>query len=234
MDRRRALVVGGRVVVGLLVPTALYYLLRVLGASVYLALVGSTLVSALPSLWALLRRRRASALSLYFTVMLLGSLVVTAIPGSTRFLLAREAILTAVTGVWFAVSARAARPLAYAFSRPLLEGRLHWPGQWEQLWSLSPAFRRMWRVSSVMYGVGLLLDAALRVFLAYTRPPDTVPALGVVVTVVTVVTLNVVVHGYYVLCRVHDPRSPLRQAAASAFREPVEGPRERLTDSGNG
>jgi hypothetical protein len=217
MNRRRTLLVIGRIAVGLLVPTALYYLVRALGASVYIALVVSTLVSAAPSLWALLHGRRANALSLYFTVMVLGSLVVTAIPGGTRFLLAREAILTAVTGLWFAVSAGAARPLAYTFSRPLLEGRLHWPAQWEQLWAVSPGFRRMWRISSVMYGVGLLIDAGLRVLLAYTRPPDTVPALGLVLSVGTVVVLNVVVHGYYVLCRVHDPRSPLRRAASAAL-----------------
>jgi hypothetical protein len=213
---RRTLLVAARVAVGLLVPTALYYLLRAVGVSVYLALVVSTLVSAAPSLWALLHRRRANALSLYFTVMVLGGLVVTAVPGGTRFLLAREAIMTAVTGVWFVASVRAERPLSYAFTRPLLEGRLHWPEGWEQLWTLSPAFRRMWRISSIMYGVGLLLDAAVRVVLAYTQPPDTVPALGLVVTVVTVVVTNVVAHGYYVLCRVHGPRSPLLRLAAEA------------------
>lgn len=213
--RTRLLVLAARVALGLLLPTALYYALRLAGVSVYLALVISTLTSALPSVVALLRHRRVDPLSLYLTVMVLGGLLVTAIPGGTRFLLARESIMTGVTGLWFAVSVRAARPLAYTFSRPLLEGRLHWPSQWEQLWVRSPAFRRMWRISSVVYGVGLLLDAALRVVLAFTRPPDTVPALGLVVTVVTVVVTNIVAHGYYVLCRVHDPRSPIRASAAT-------------------
>lgn len=97
----------------------------------------------------MVRHRRVDGVSLYFTVMTLGALVVALVPGSTRFLLAREAILTAVTGVWFVVSTRGSRPLAYAFTGPPLEGRFRWPTDWGALWSVSPRFRRMWRISSL-------------------------------------------------------------------------------------
>ena len=213
--RRRVLTVGARVLLSLLVPGALYYLLRALGQSVYLSLVVSTVLSALPAVVTFLRHRRVDGFSTYVTAMLLGGLAVSLVPGSTRFLLAREAVMTGVTGVWFLVSAggRSRRPLAYLFSRPLLEGRLRWPGQWDQLWEVSPLFRRLWRVSSVLWGLGLLADAAARVVLAYTVRPDLVPALGVGLYVATVVVLNLVVTLYQVRSRVHDPRSPLRQAA---------------------
>jgi len=216
--RRRVLRVGARVVLSLLVPSALYYGLRALGQSVYLSLVVSTVLSALPALWTFVRHRRVDGVSTYVTAMMLGGLVVSLVPGSTRFLLARESVMTGVTGVWFLVSAgaRSRRPLAYLFTRPLLEGRLRWPGQWDQLWEVSPPFRRLWRVSSVLWGLGLLADAAARVVLAYTVRPDLVPALGVGLYVATVVVLNVVVTLYQVRSRVQDPRSPLRQAATSA------------------
>ena len=208
-----------RVGAGLALPSATFYVLRFAGVGLYLALVSSTLVSAVPALVDLVRGRRPSGLSTYVTAMTLGGLVVVLVPGSTRFLLARESIMTGVTGVWFLAGIRAARPLAYQFTRPLVEGRWHWPDRWEELWEVSPRFARMWRVSSVLFGVGLLLDATLRVVLAYTVRPDLVPALGLALYVVTLIVLNVVVNVYYIRCGVFDPRSPLRRGTVRAEAE---------------
>lgn len=212
---RRVMSVVLRAAVGLAVPSALYYMLRAFDQSIYLSLVVSTLLSAVPALWALVRGRKVDRLATYLTTMTLGGLAVTLVPGDTRFLLAKESVMIAVTGIWFLLSTRVGgRPLAYVVSRPLLEGRLRWPEDWEQLWTVSVRFRRMWRVSSLLWGLGLLVDAGGRVVLAYTMPPDLVPALGVALYLVTVVVLNVVVNVYYVLSRVHDPRSPLRRGDA--------------------
>ena len=68
----------------------------------------------------------------------------------------------------------------------------------------------MWKVSSVMYGVGTLLDAVLRVVFAYTLPPDVVPGLGTALVAVTTIVLMVMTNVYYVICRVQDPRAPMR------------------------
>jgi hypothetical protein len=206
--------VAARLLVGLAIPTALYYTLRALGVSIYASLVVSTLVSAAPGLWSLVRHRRFDGLSVYFSAMMLGGLGVTLLPGSTRFLLAREAVMTGVTGIWFLVSIGVAKPLAYQFTRPLMEGRLRWPDDWDGLWLRSSRFRRMWRVSSALFGLSLLADATVRVVLAYTVDPDRVPALGLALYVGTALLVNVVVNVYYVLCRVHDPRSPLRRGDA--------------------
>lgn len=214
MTARRLLGLVTRAAIAFGAPTAAYYVLRWAGAGVYLALVASALVSAVPALVTLVRERRLDGLSTWFTAMVLGALVISLLPGGTRFLLAKEAVLTGVTGIWFLASTVRGRPLTYLLTRPLLEGRLRWPPDWESLWAASPAFRRMWRVSSVMYGVGTLLDAVLRVVFAYTLPPDVVPALGTALVVVTTVVLVVVSNVYYVVCRVQDPRSPLRNPPA--------------------
>ena len=212
VDRQRALL-AGRFVVGLAVPVVLFYVLRSFGVSVYLSLLVGTLVTAAPSVVGLVRGRSTGALSTYWTAMLLGSVAIAFVSGDTRFLLARDAVLTAATGVWFLLSVRAHRPLTYHFTRPLLEGRFHWPDDWDALWDRSPRFRRMWRVSSVMWGIGTLLDAAARVALAYTIDPDLVPAVSTVLYVVTCVVLIVVTNVYYVMCGVHDRRSEMYQPA---------------------
>jgi hypothetical protein len=214
--RHRILDVAARAVIGLVAPLAIYYLLRAAGAGVYLALLVSTLVSALPSLVGLVRRQRINALSAYFTTMLLGSVVVSAIAGSTEFLLAKEAVLTGVTGLWFLVSAFTRHPLAYVFTRPLAQGRLRWPDNWDELWERSPRWRRMWRLSSVLWGCGTLADAVLRVYFAYTLPPDTVPALATGLIAATTALLFVVTNVLYIACGVFNPRSGLYAGSDAA------------------
>jgi len=201
---------GLRFTVDLVVPVAAYYLLRLLGSSVYAALLVSTLISAASALVQLVRSRHLDGLATYMTVMLLGSLVIALISGSEQFLLAKGAVLTGVTGIWFIASIwLAKRPLAYLFSRPLIEGRLGWPGDWDGMWTRAPAFRRMWQVSSAIWGVGLLVDAGVRVWMSYSLPPDSVPALGQVLYGVTTVVLIVISNAWYFACGIHRRSSAL-------------------------
>lgn len=180
--RRWWLAAAAKLVFGLLVPLGLYYGLRALGVSVYLALLASAVVSAVPAAVSMVRERRVDGLSTYFAVMVLGSVLISLWTGSTEFLLARDGILTGVTGVWFLASLGARRPLAYLMTKPMLQGQLRWPQDWDRLWEAAPRFRRMWRISSLLFGVATLLDAALRVVMAYTLPPDVLPALSTACT----------------------------------------------------
>jgi hypothetical protein len=133
--------------------------------------------------------------------MMLASVAVSLIAGSPRFLLAKDAWLTGLAGVWFLASLRARHPLAYLYTKPLLEGRLRWPGDWDHLWERSARFRRMWRTSSVLWGIGTLADAALRIVMAYTLPVDTVPALANALYLGTAAVLIVITNIYYVAAR---------------------------------
>ena len=214
---RRWLITLGKLVTGLLIPTGLYYLLRAAGASVYLSLLASAIASAVPAVASLIRDRRPDGLSTYLSTMVLGSVVVSLWSGSTQFLLARDGLLTGVTGIWFIASLWARRPLAYAFTKPLLQGRLRWPKDWDGLWETSPRFRRMWRISSLLYGIGTMLDALLRVLMAYTLPADTVPALSTALYAATTFVLIVVTNLVYIAFGVHDPRSRLYAGVPAEF-----------------
>lgn len=196
-----------RPVVGIAGSTALYYLLRYLGASVYAALLVGAVVSLAPAVVGLLTGNRPSGLEAFFTVLLFASFVVVLLPGDPRFLLAKDALVTAGVGSWFAASLRFAdRPLAYQFARPMTEGRLGWPGEWERLWAEHAWFRRMWRTSSVIWAAGTLLDAVARVLMAYLLPADLVPGLNLLMWGATIVAVNVVTTVVYVRAGVFRPR----------------------------
>lgn len=67
----------------------------------------------------------------------------------------------------------------------------------------------MWRISTLMWAVGLLADAVGRVWMAFTFPPDVVPALATGLYVVTIIGLNVAVNVYYIACGVFNRGSRL-------------------------
>ncbi|MGZ4325831.1 MAG: VC0807 family protein [Solirubrobacteraceae bacterium] len=183
----------GTLVLNALVPVALYYGLRAVGASVYLALLAGAVVPAVTTLGGVIRSRTIDRLGAFMLSIMLFGVAVALIAGSPRFLLAKEAWVTAAVGVWFVLSARGARPLSFVFARAMLEGRPPFTDEpWDELWERSSRFRRGWRTSSLIWGIGSLVDAAGRVVLAYSLPVDVVPALTPVLFVASFVVLALI------------------------------------------
>ncbi len=183
----------------MLAPTGLFYLLINNGASIYLGLLASALLSAASAGISFLRGKGGQRFAPYMLALALASLALALVTGSDRFLLARESMLTAVVGFWFLGSIWTTRPLTYRFTRPLLERRFGWDEpSWEVLWEQVPQFRRIWYVSTVMWGVATLIDAVLRVVMAYALPVASVPALQTGMFIVTGLLMQVVTNVYYV------------------------------------
>jgi hypothetical protein len=183
----------------LLAPTALIYVVLWLGSGLYLALLASAAVSALSALVSHRRGTGKQRFAPHMLALSLAAFAVAVVTGSDRFLLAKESVLTALAGFWFIGSLWAARPLTYRFTRPLLEGRFKGKRRsWELLWEHEPRFRRLWYVSTVMWGVAMLIDAVVRVVLAYTLPVHIVPAMQTGMMLVTVLVMQVLTNSYYV------------------------------------
>ncbi|MGA4988899.1 VC0807 family protein [Nonomuraea bangladeshensis] len=214
--RVKALVVLG---VDVALPTGVYYGLRHgAGLDEHLALVLSSLVPGVSVAVSLARGRRPDRLALFMTAMILAGAAVSALVHDPRFLLAKDGWFMGAAGLWFLSSARWDRPLAFTFTRFLLEGRVGPAGEsWDVLWERLPAFRRIWRVVTVMYGVGLLADAAVRVVMAYTLPMDVVPALGTTQYVVWLLLMQVAINVYLVPTGLYNRYAPLY----APLREPA-------------
>jgi hypothetical protein len=179
-------------------PIALYYVLRADGVSYALALLAGAALPAVGACGTLLRWRRADRVAGLMVATLASALIISLIAHSPRFLLAKEGLITGVWGAWFLASARGQRPAALIFARPLMEGVRFFGGRsWDVLWATEPRFRRIWRAATVMWGVGLLVDAVVRVVISYTLPIDEVPGLGGALYPLTFLALQLVTNVYY-------------------------------------
>lgn len=194
---RRRMLRALRVLAGFLLPLAVFYGLRAAGASAYTALLAGTAASLADTAVDLVRNRRIGPLALYVITLMVFSTGVSLLAGDVRFLLARGAWVTGLSGLWFLASSFTRRPLAYLLSRPLLENRFGWPADWDTVWEQVPRFRRIWRVSGIMCAASLLLDCGLRILLAYTLPVDSVPVLSAVLSAASGVLLILAVNIYY-------------------------------------
>jgi hypothetical protein len=179
-------------------PIALYYLLHGFGVSNLVALGAGAALPAASASYTLATKRRADGIAIFVLTTMLVSITVSVIAKDPRFLLAKDGVITGLWGLWFLGSARARRPAAFLFSRPLMEGRKMFAvTDWDALWDAEPAFRRIWRVSSIMWGTGMLADAAARVVMSYTLPVSVVPGLGGALWPVTFLLLQIVTNVYY-------------------------------------
>jgi hypothetical protein len=179
-------------------PIALFYVLRSQGVSDFVALAASAVLPALGAAYTLVVQRRADAVAVFMLATMVLALLASVIAGSARFLLAKDGIVTGSWGIWFLLSARGRRPAALVFARPLMEPlKLFGNRSWDRLWDTEPQFRRIWRVATVMWGAGLLADAAVRVVISYMLPVDAVPAIGGLLYPVTFVVLQVAGNIYF-------------------------------------
>ncbi|MEU4409932.1 VC0807 family protein [Streptosporangium sp. NPDC023963] len=196
--------------VDLVLPIGLYYALRAADVGYVAALVAGSLVPGAGTVVTLVRERRLDSVGLFMVSAMLVSAGLSVVGGSPRFLLLKGALLMVVVGGWFLATARGPRPLALQFSRPLLEGRTGARDvSWDDLWNGSPRFRRVWRVSTVVWGVGALADAAVRVVIALTLPIDLAVGLSGLQYGVFSVLMLVIMNVYQALAGLHDPRSGL-------------------------
>ena len=204
-NNEKPLRVGGQLLMlglNLAAPIALYYGLRAAGVGISLALIVGAAVPALGAVVKLIRRERLDFAGLYMMTILLLGAGVALLTGSPRFLLARDGWLTGVSGVWMLLSVRSQRPLTFLFARPLLEGiTVKMAGSagvsWDTLWERSSRFRHIWHMVTIIWGLALLVDAALRVVMAYTLPVDLVPGLSGALWPVTFVVLQVITNIYF-------------------------------------
>jgi hypothetical protein len=160
------------------VPVAVYYLLSVLGVGNTPALLAGGVVPFGRSVRSVVRQGTEDYLALMMAALFVTSLVLVAFTGSPKFLLAKESLGTAVVGLWCLGSAWTRRPMTFYTARPLLtRGRPAAMRCWDMLAERSAAFQSIQRRLAILWGLGLMFEACVRIGIVEHYPVHTAAAL---------------------------------------------------------
>lgn len=197
------------------IPLASYYLLRDgFGLSEVAALGWSSVVPALRTVWALVRRTGVNGLALLILVVNVVGLAMSTMTGDPRLMLAKDSGVSSVVGIAVIVSVFMGKPLMTAGLKPFVtKGIAARSAAWDRLAAGSAPFRRAERRFSLIWGTVLLVECVARVIGAYTVPVHTMVWLGSVLMVVAILLAMVLAGGS---CA--EPMEKMVRAEAEAER----------------
>ncbi|NML32228.1 VC0807 family protein [Paraburkholderia antibiotica] len=157
-------------VVNFLLPWLAYRLARP-----HVGETGALIASAVPPLvWSaieLVRFRRVDALSAMVIVGIVLSIGAMALGGSPRMLLLRESLVSGAVGVAFLLSLPMRRPLIFYLARATVAREMEGgAAHFEALWRERPGLASAMRMMTLVWGVGLTAETALRAWMALTWP----------------------------------------------------------------
>ncbi|WP_148307971.1 VC0807 family protein [Actinoplanes friuliensis] len=172
---------------GFVLPVGLYYLLRTLGVGPLLALLAGGVPTLVRIVLTGVRERAIDRISVFTLSLLVAGALASLLTGSPRWLLAKGGVFTGIIGVWLLWSLRG-RTIAFegilGFQRTAAAVEA-----WEANWRDSPEFRHVMRAVTVIWGAGFLVEAVVRIVLAYTLPVDVVPVVTSVQFLVLIVLM---------------------------------------------
>jgi hypothetical protein len=163
---------------GFVVEMAVNFLLPWLAyrfALPHLGETGALIASAVPPIvWSLIelaRFRRVDALSVMVVAGIVLSVAAMALGGSPRVLLLRESLVSGAVGVVFLLSLPMRRPLIFYLARATVAREMEGgAAHFEALWRERPALATSMRLMTLVWGIGLTAETALRSWMALTWP----------------------------------------------------------------
>lgn len=172
--------------VDLIVPLLVYDALQFEGLPVTTSLAAAGAVPLARISHSALRRRRLNAVAGFVLCALATGVALTWLTGNPRLAIARDAVVGLAVGGVFLSSLVMRRPLMFHLLRSLRGPHLQ--EQWDRL----PALRRDLRSMTAVIGTLCVLDACVRVAIAYTVPVSTAGALVHLQPIALVVLLMLV------------------------------------------
>ncbi|PRY02279.1 VC0807 family protein [Allonocardiopsis opalescens] len=178
---------GRTLALELVLPLAVFYGMRALGADQFLALLLAAALPAAHAVHGIAVHRRVSGVTLFVLGTMVLTVAMSLITGSPRALLIRDAWASAAMGLWTLATLAVGRPLLYSGTLAFLSGER--AATWRRNWERFPEFRHAMRVSTGVWGGIFLCHTAVQIAMAASLPIDLVPALEPVLLAVTVLAL---------------------------------------------
>ncbi|MEU2872402.1 VC0807 family protein [Streptomyces olivoreticuli] len=157
-------------------PLLVFYGLRAAGVGQWWALLAGAVPPLLRAVAMAVRTRRIDSLGAFTLLLLALGAATSLLTGSARFLLAKDGAMTGAAGLCILATLLMRRPFiaSVLMSVTAEERRAGLAANWRD----SPMFRHVMRVLTVVWGVGLIADAVVRIVLAYALPVDAVPLIS--------------------------------------------------------
>lgn len=169
-------------------PLVAYYLLHAFGASDRTALTVAAVAAGVRLVWEAWRRRRITWFASIMLAIFGVGAILTVTGGDPRTILLKDSIGTGLIGAVFLLSLASKVPLTLAAAqsaRPRQAERI------AQLYRDNPGGRRVFRVTALGWGIGMLGESLLRVPLVYLLPIDVMVGLSTVLMIVAMAALVV-------------------------------------------
>ncbi|NNG38927.1 hypothetical protein HJ588_06520 [Flexivirga sp. ID2601S] len=175
-------------------PVVAYYLARAAGMSTFNSLLVGTVVAGMRLLWVAWRTKQVDAFAGFMLFIFAAGTAASFLTGDPRFMLLKNAALTLVAGVVFLGSCRFGKPLTFAVATRLA-GSAQDRADLHRGWAESADFRRKFVQLGLLWGIGLIVEALIRVAIIYLTSIDVAVAASVVVqlaafAIMTVITIS--------------------------------------------
>jgi hypothetical protein len=174
-------------------PVVSFYLLHaIFGVSAVVSLTIGAVAAGLRTVYRAARDRRVNAFSAMMMLILVAAVVLVFITGDGRLILAKSALIPAVGGVYGIITTFAGRTLLYDVGQPFVtRGDKRLVAAWQACWLTDAAFARRLRALNLLWGVGFVVGAVLRVVVVYRAPLDVAVLAGQIPTVGVLLVLGV-------------------------------------------
>ena len=189
-------------------PLVIYYTARLVGLGPWSALVLGAALALTRLGWVAIAKRRVEQSSAFVLILIVVGTLAGMVGDDPRLMMARGSWVTAVVGGWLLCSTWARKPALFTVTLTFMSPAAAL--DWERSWDHEPAFRRLLRSMTAVFGVAFLVDAGARVVMSYTLPLDVVPVLSSLVLVAMLATI--------VLCGRALARRTFHQAAEPPTR----------------
>ena len=153
-------------------PLAAYGLLRSAGITAVTALLLSAVFPVLGVAIGAVRNRRLDVVGALVLAGIAVGTVLGLVSHSARLLLVEGSVPTAVFGVACLGSLRARRPLMFSFALEFTGPGTAKGREMTRLWQFE-GYRRVFRIITAVWGIGFLLEAALRVVIVFNTSTGT-------------------------------------------------------------
>ncbi|MEW9549239.1 VC0807 family protein [Nonomuraea sp. NPDC050783] len=198
---------------GVVLPFVTYGMLTDRGHAPVTALLLSSLWPVADLVLYLAIKRRVDEFGLMMLVLLLLGALSAVAYNTTELFFVKDSAITGLLGLTFLGSLALSRPIMFYLGRKFAtdgtpESLAYWNGLWRY-----PGFRRTQYLLTTVWGVAFLLEAAVRVPLAYVLPTQTMLLVSNVLPIVVVAAL---VTWTIFMARRGRARSAAAQAAAPA------------------